>query len=209
MPIGPAVRQLLGPLEKPVAKFYRSMFIDLDHLTHQIKQWCPASNILEFGCGEGVVVEKLLLEYPKATVTGIDITPKIGRMFNGDEKRVTFKQQPIKEFAAEHIECFDLLVINDVMHHIPWELHQEILEDARKTLKPDGYLVLKEWDRNYTPIYFICYFFDRYISGDAQVGYKTTNELRELIGLIFGEDSIKSESQIRPWSNNVIFLVKK
>ena len=63
-------------------------------------------------------------------------------MFQGDLSRVTFKQQTINDFAAENLAVFDLLLICDIMHHIPWELHKEILMDAGKTLKPGGYLYI-------------------------------------------------------------------
>ena len=208
MPIGPTVRQMLGPLERPISNLYRSMFIDLNSFAHQIKKWCGASSILELGCGEGAVVERLVVKYPTASITGIDISPKVGRMFQGDQKRVTFKQQTIKEFAVENIASIDLLVINDVMHHIPWELHKEILTDASKALKPGGYLVLKDWERNASPIHLLCYILDRYITGD-NVRYKTAYELRELLKTVFGINNIKAEARIRPWSNNIAFLVQK
>ena len=208
MPIGPAVRQMLGPLERPISKLYRGMFIDLNALVRQIKEWSIASNILEFGCGEGAVIEILDVEYSTARITGIDISPKVGRMFRGDRHRIVFKQQDIKEFAAENPAAFDLLIINDVMHHIPWDLHVEILQNAAKALKSGGHLVLKDWNRNYSPIYFLCYFMDRYITGDL-VRYKTTQEFRELLRSTFGTDCIKAEAAIRPWSNNIAFLVKK
>jgi 2-polyprenyl-3-methyl-5-hydroxy-6-metoxy-1,4-benzoquinol methylase len=208
MPIGPIVRQMLGPLERPISDLYRGTFINLNALVRQIKQWGDASNILELGCGEGAVVERLAIEYPTASITGIDINPQVGRMFQGDRKRVVFKQQTIKDFAAENIASFDLLVINDVMHHIPWELHKEILTDAAITLKPGGHLVLKDWERNASPIHFLCYFLDRYVTGD-HVRYKTTNELRELLEVVFNVNCIKAETRIRPWSNNIAFLVQK
>jgi 2-polyprenyl-3-methyl-5-hydroxy-6-metoxy-1,4-benzoquinol methylase len=179
MPVGPVIRQMLGPFEQPISNLYRGIFINLNDLVGQIKKWCPASNILEFGCGEGAVVERLTREYPNARITGIDISPKVGRMFQGDRQRVLFKQQDIKDFAAGNAGTFDLLIINDVMHHIPWKLHSEILTYAGRTLKPGGYLVLKDWERNYTPIHLLCYFMDRYITGDP-VKYKTAHETTSL-----------------------------
>src|SRR5271157_3186569 len=102
MAIGPIIRQMFGPLEKPISDFYRSIFINLNSFVDQIRQWVPASNILELGCGEGAVTECLVKSFPKALVTGIDITPKVGRMYQGDPSRVTFKQQSIQDFATEN-----------------------------------------------------------------------------------------------------------
>lgn len=207
MAIGPVIRQMLGPLERPISELYRSIFVDLTALVGQIKQWISASNILELGCGEGAVIERLVKEFPKANITGIDISPRVGRLYQGDPSRVTFKQQTIKDFATENLASFDLLVICDIMHHIPWELHKEILRDAGKVLKPGGYLVLKDWERSATPIHFLCYFADRYITGD-HVRYKSADELQELIKDVFGANCIKAETRIPPQANNIAFLVQ-
>jgi len=207
MPIGPVIRRIFGPSERSISELYRSVFVDLNVLVDQIQRWTSASNILELGCGEGAVVERLVKAFPESNITGIDITPKVGRLFQGDHSRVIFKQQAIRDFAAENEAKFDLLLILDTLHHIPWELHREILLDAKKTLKPGGYLILKDWARSQTFIHFLSYFSDRYITGD-RIRYKSTVELRELIEDVFGQNCIKAETQIRPWKNNVAFLVQ-
>ena len=39
--------------------------------------------ILEVGCGEGAVSERLAALYPNAEITAIDITPNVGRLYAG------------------------------------------------------------------------------------------------------------------------------
>jgi 2-polyprenyl-3-methyl-5-hydroxy-6-metoxy-1,4-benzoquinol methylase len=207
MAIGPFIRQMLGPLERPASEIYRSIFVDLSALVKQTKNWVRAANILEVGCGEGALTERLANAYPNANLTGIDITPKVGRMFKGDSKQVTFKEQTINDFVAENYSQFDLLVISDVMHHIPWEMHKDFLIDAGKALKPGGYLILKDWEYSSTPIHLLCYLADRYITGD-KVRHKTADQFRVLIEEVFGINCIKAEKRIRPWSNNITFLVQ-
>ena len=86
MPIGPAIRQMFGPFENHVSEFYRGIFVDLNSLVDKIQQWSPASNILEVGCGEGAVIERLVKAFPESNITGIDITPRVGRLFQGDRR---------------------------------------------------------------------------------------------------------------------------
>lgn len=207
MPIGPCIRKMFGPAESRVADLYRSMFIDLDAFADQIREWVNPSSILELGCGEGSVTERLARSFPEACITGIDITPRVGRLFHGDRTRVTFKHGTIQDFAIEHKEQFDLLVVCDVMHHIPWRLHRDILTHARMTLRPGGYLVLKDWERSRTLIHLLCYSADRYITGD-RVRYQSADELRAMISDVFAPNSIKAEARIKPRWNNIAFLVK-
>ncbi len=209
MALGPIIRRMFGPLERPVAELYRSIFVDITAFVGQIQKWTPAppSHILELGCGEGAVIERLVKAFPQASITGIDITPKVGRLFRGDSSRVTFKQQTIQDFAPANLASFDLLVIADIMHHIPWELHKDILLSAAKILKPGGYLILKDWDRRRNLIHALCYFSDWYITGD-QVRYKSAEEFRILIREVLGTNCIKAEARIRPQVNNIAFLVQ-
>jgi ubiquinone/menaquinone biosynthesis C-methylase UbiE len=84
---------MFGPYEHGVAEMYRRIFVDLDNLAELMRIWVPrAQRILEVGCGEGAMTERLVKAYPSASVTAIDITPKVGRLFRGDASAVTFCQ---------------------------------------------------------------------------------------------------------------------
>ena len=207
MAIGPRIRAWLGPLEGPAANLYRACFVDLGHLARQVREWTPAASILEIGCGEGALTERLSLVYPKARITGIDITPKVGRLFCGDRERVTFAQETTHVLVAGNPASFDLILICDVMHHVPWELHKQLLTDVGKGLKPGGRFVLKDWERQTNLAHLLCYLSDRYITGD-RIRYRSADEFRTLLQSIFGSGSIERELRIPPWRNNVAYFVK-
>lgn len=210
MAIGPRIRKLIGPFEKPVSEIYRSIFVDLKVLRHQIEEWIPpadGSQILEVGCGEGAIIELLADIFPTAQITGIDITPQIGRLFKGDLSRVSFRKQTIKDFSSENYGRFDLVVINDVLHHIPPKIHKEFLNDTKKSLKKGGLFLFKDWKRSKTPIHLFSFLMERYITGD-KVCYLSSDELRGLLIDVFGAKCIKDEASIPPWDNNIAFLVQ-
>ena len=207
MSIGRTVRRLLGPLEIPVANLYRALFFNLDQFVDVVRSSVPAKKILELGCGEGSVTGLISRRYPEATITGIDISDRAGRLFWGDRERVTFQTQSIQEFAAEHAEEYDLVIICDVMHHIPWDEHVEILSCARKTLKPSGQLVLKEWENLGNLINAVSLFAELYITGD-DVRYGVADDWRNLLHKVFGPNSIQQETHFGPWRNNIAFLVQ-
>ncbi len=145
--------------------------------------------------------------YPEASITGIDITPKVGRLFRGDQQRVSFARQTTQVMVAANPASFDLIVICDVMHHVPWNLHEQFLGDAAKGLKPGGRLVLKDWERQTNLAHLLCYLSDRYITGD-RIQFRSANELRTLLQSIFGSGGIEKELRIPPWRNNVAYFVK-
>jgi len=194
-------------MEAPVAELYRASFINLDRFAGLVRQWAAATDILEIGCGEGALAERLARAYPEARITGIDITPRIGRLFRGDRSRVCFLQETVQTFAEARPQSFDLVVICDVMHHIPWDMHADFLVHARQALRPGGRLILKDWERRPNLIHWACYLSDRYLTGD-RIRYGKAAYFRELLDRIFGTGRIEQESRVPPWRNNLAFCVR-
>lgn len=203
--IGANVRRAFGPYEKQVAELYRRVFIDLENLADCIQDWSDATAICEIGCGEGALAERICRDFPDASYLGIDIIPHLGRMFGGD--RAEFRQIDAQDLAEECAGQFDLVVINDVMHHVPDPLRAGILEATKKLLMPGGVLVFKDWLRRKTLIHAACYIADVHIGGDKNVSYMAMDEQRNLITSVFGPDAIAAEKSIKPWSQNHAFKV--
>jgi 2-polyprenyl-3-methyl-5-hydroxy-6-metoxy-1,4-benzoquinol methylase len=208
MKLGPLVRRMFGPFERQVSEAYRSIYIDIDAFVDMVHQWRPAaSRILEVGCGEGAVTQRLNAAYPNATITAIDITPKVGRLFSESTDRVRFVCCTVQEIAKVEPAQFDLVVLSDVLHHVPRELRQGILDAIRTALAPGGTLVFKDWQRSFTPIHWLCYASDRWITGD-RISYMTRTEMRDHLASSFGEAALVAEARVKPWWNNIATLVR-
>lgn len=208
MKTGPFIRKLFGPYEKRISEAYRSIYIDIDAFVELVHQWKPtASAILEVGCGEGAVTERLSACYPDAKITAIDITPRIGRLYRGQLGDVRFIQSSVLEIADREPGQYDLVVLSDVLHHVPLELRQGLLDAIRITLAPKGAFVFKDWQRNYSPIHWLCYASDRWLTGD-RISYMTREEMRERLAISFGATSLAAEARVRPWWNNIATLIR-
>jgi 2-polyprenyl-3-methyl-5-hydroxy-6-metoxy-1,4-benzoquinol methylase len=208
MGIGARVRRLFGPLEGPITDLYRAFFVDVSKLGQLVRRWAPTARyVLEIGCGEGAVCERLAREYPSSSITGIDITPKVGRLFRGDTTRVQFACATAGAFADAHARSFDLVLLCDVLHHVPWEQHGELLRDAGRLLRPGGALVVKDWERRPNLAHALAAFSDRVLTGDA-VRFGAADYFRRLLVEVFGSGSVCGEARIPPWRNNVAFLVR-
>jgi 2-polyprenyl-6-hydroxyphenyl methylase/3-demethylubiquinone-9 3-methyltransferase len=209
MAIGPLVRSWLGPLERPAAELYRAFFFNVTQFVAAVRRAVPdATRILEVGCGEGAVCERLARAYPHAAIVGIDITPRVGRMFRGDRGRVTFHRRTVEELAAEQPGQFDLVLIADVLHHVPRDQRAGLLRTAARALAPDGRLVLKDWERRGNWIHPVCHFTDACIANDPGVCYGTADEFRALVREVFGDGAAVRERRFSPWPNNLAFFVR-
>ena len=202
------IRSLFGTRERWVADAYRSLYVDIDELALQIRRWVPApGRILEVGCGEGAVTEKLAELYPEAEITAIDISPRLGRLYGGPRDRVRFVQCTAQEMAARAPAHYNLAVLCDVLHHIPLPVRHEVLSAIRTTLMSDGFFVFKEWARNNTLIHCVCHASDRWLTGD-RVSYMTCGEIRDYLTRSFGDAAVVEEVHLNPWHNNLAILVR-
>jgi 2-polyprenyl-6-hydroxyphenyl methylase/3-demethylubiquinone-9 3-methyltransferase len=199
---------MFGPYERQISEVYRSIYIDIDAFVELMLQWKPNANrILEVGCGEGAVTERLNASYPAAKITAIDITPRIGRLYRGSQDDVQFIQCDVQEIAGKESGRYDLVVLSDVLHHVPLVLRPGLLVAIRTALAPNGTFVFKDWQRNHAPIHWLCYASDRWLTGDRII-YMTRDEMRAHLANTFGEAALVGEARVRPWWNNIATLVR-
>ena len=209
MPPGPLIRRLFGPYERGVAEAYRRIFINLDAFAELMSAWVPqAHKILEVGCGEGAMTERIVRTYPTAAVAAIDITPNVGRLYRGNTSAVTFRQETVEAAARREPASFDLVVLSDVMHHVPADLRRTLMVSIDQAMVPGASLLFKDWVISTTPIHWLCAASDRYLTGD-DVAYFTMDGINALVTGAFGPGAIRRSGTVKPWHNNVAVLVQR
>jgi len=208
MSMGARIRGLFGPYEHKVAALYRSIFIDLDDYARQLPRWLPeAARILEVGCGEGAVTEKLAAQYPHADITAIDLTSRAGRLYRGRRDGVRFLATTVQDIARDHPGAFDVILLSDVIHHVPPPIRAEIIDAIGVALAPGGTFLFKDWGRSLSPIHWLCHAADRWITGD-RVKYLTPKEALALVRERLPDIRIVDRGHVRPWKNNFAFVLR-
>lgn len=71
-----------------------------------------------------------------------------------------------------------------------------------------GAIVLKEWLRYATPIYWIGYASDRFVTGD-RVQYQSRDEWIAEVNALAPSWSVTSEMGLRPWNSNHAFVLQR
>jgi 2-polyprenyl-6-hydroxyphenyl methylase/3-demethylubiquinone-9 3-methyltransferase len=207
--IGPQIRHRLGRLEIPAAEAYRNRFINLDDLATTLASLTTAKRILEIGCGDGALAERLCRVFPDTEYLGIDIASEPGRLFRGDAARATFRSMSSADLLAEEPDNFDLVVIVDVVHHVPEGMRAAVLADAAELVTRDGMIAVKDWERGRGIAHLMAYTADRYVTGDKNVRFPSRDELGRLIGTALGEFEIVCEARIPPRRNNVLYALSR
>src|SRR5215210_988443 len=133
MSVGSRVRAMFGRHEPLIANLWRSMFLDLNDWTAKVQSWHPnPRRVLEVGCGEGYSTERLAKAFPEAEIIAIDIMPEVGRLYQGPDGRVEFRVQTAESLADAEPGSFDLVIMCDVIHHIPEDVRASVLGAVRR-----------------------------------------------------------------------------
>jgi cyclopropane fatty-acyl-phospholipid synthase-like methyltransferase len=120
----------------------------------------PEHSVLELGCGIGTVTGLLARKLGSGgSVTGIDLSPV--SIESAEQRLSSFNN--VHLLAADVLEMdlkrsFDVVVLPDVIEHIPLEQHRVLFERVASWVKPDGFVLLhypsphyQEWNRKHHP----------------------------------------------------------
>ncbi|HEY7927407.1 MAG TPA: class I SAM-dependent methyltransferase [Candidatus Dormibacteraeota bacterium] len=210
MSIGSAVRTRLGRFETPAAEAYRALFINLDDLADTVARLIPrATRVLEIGCGDGAVADRICRVYRDVEYVGIDVSPNPGRRYTGDRVRATFRSMTSSQLRASAPAPFDLVLIVDVLHHVPAEPDRvRIVADAAAMITPGGTVLVKEWERSRQLSYLLGATCDRFVSGDRAARFMNRDQLTALIAAGAPDLAVVHNASVRPWRCNALTLLQ-
>lgn len=104
----------------------------------------PAGSVLELGCGQGLLIAKLVGRC--RPIVGVDFDPRKCRMAResvGRHAAVEIVEDDVVEYLRRSSERFDTIILSDTLSSIPPDVQDEILRLAREHLSERGRLVLK------------------------------------------------------------------
>lgn len=96
--------------------------------------------ILDFGCGVGALSSALARRVPEAEIHGFDVSAdSLGNIAPGLRERGLFTS----DHSVLHAD-YDLIVVSNVMHHIPVAERQDTIRGLVARLAPGGRLLVIE-----------------------------------------------------------------
>ena len=122
--------------------------LGIEHFTRYrfASQFASGKRVLDAACGSGYG-SRLLSETAK-TVYGIDISAESVAYANENypAENLTFTQASVAKLPFED-GCFDLIVSFETLEHVDAETQRLFLSEIRRTLAPDGILVMSTPNR--------------------------------------------------------------
>lgn len=188
---GPLIRRFLGPrLARRAGEYYRAIYVDLAKVAATLAAVIPRdAHLLDVGGGDGEPINHLLSIRPDLTITTLDLAPVVGQWidpcYQPQVKRLP--RTSLAEFVACPHAHADVILIADVMHHIPKAARPEFLESIKVLLErtPDLRIIVKDVEPDHWRA-LLGFWSDRYISGDRNVSLISRDDVTRLLEGVLG-----------------------
>jgi SAM-dependent methyltransferase len=103
----------------------------------------PAA-ILDLGAGDGTCLEYFSRYFPKSDLFGIDVS----ELSIEEAAAKNLPRTQVQAYDGSRIpygdKQFDLILVATVMHHIRFDLHEGLMKEALRVLKPGGKIFIVE-----------------------------------------------------------------
>jgi Methyltransferase domain len=189
--LGPLVRRFLGPrLARQAGEYYRAIYVDLAKVAAALAAVIPHdAHVLDVGGGGGQPLNHLLSIRPDLTITTLDPAPVVGQWIDAryDRQVKRLPRTSLAEFVACPHAHLDVILIADVMHHIPKSARRTFLESVGVLLEsePGLRIIVKDMEPGHWRA-LLGSWSDRYITGDQSVSLISRDGVTGLFEVVLG-----------------------
>jgi SAM-dependent methyltransferase len=189
--LGTVIRRVLGArLGRRAGGWYRAIYVDLAKAAAALSTVIPsAAHVLDVGGGDGQPLNHLLALRPDLKITTIDPAPVVGEWIEKRfEAQVTrLPGTSLAEYLSAGVKDPDVILISDVLHHIPASARAGFLDSVRILLErvPRLRILVKDVEpgswRSLLGLWS-----DRYITGDQGVSPISSENVARLLEQALG-----------------------
>lgn len=111
--------------------------------------------ILDMGCGFGYVANYLNLDSPQRVIVANDLAASriaSAQRTVGSRRNIEFHAIDSRDIERADFEGASVV---DVLHHVPYDQQQPLIDDLYRKLKPGGVLVFRETDKRLALRYYL------------------------------------------------------
>jgi ubiquinone/menaquinone biosynthesis C-methylase UbiE len=155
--------------------------------------------LVDVGAGTGTFAIALASERRDATVIGIDGDPEILAIAEAKPGAGDVEWQPgLAERLPLADGSVDVVTMSLVLHHLLPEQKRQALAQARRSLRPDGGLLICDWGRPHDPLMSAVFYVSQAIDGFDRTADHRAGRLPEMLREA-GFVDVERYSRLRTW----------
>jgi 2-polyprenyl-3-methyl-5-hydroxy-6-metoxy-1,4-benzoquinol methylase len=149
-------RALIDEIRREEDPEYVTICLEQELLAYLPESEFENKHIMDFGCGAGASTIVLAKLFPKATITGVELDPKLIELANLRKEHhglnnISFQCSPNGQTLPPDIGGFDFILLSAVFEHLLPDERDLILSQLWACLEPDGILFLNQTPYRYFP----------------------------------------------------------
>lgn len=199
----------------PVLEWYMRIKTKMENNYQLFHELLPKEGrILDIGCGYGFMDYMLTWTSPGRMITGIDY----------DEDKIATAawcyNKPAQlqfihgDISTATLEPYDAFILSDVLHYLPAEEQELLLQQCIERLAPDGVIVIRDGDSDMTKRHEGTRFTE--FMSTKVIGFNKTKEQQlsffsaaHVRSLVNKYGAVAEEIDNTRYTSNVIFVIKK
>jgi 2-polyprenyl-3-methyl-5-hydroxy-6-metoxy-1,4-benzoquinol methylase len=202
---GKVARKLLRGRFGPVARLYRSIFVDLERVAAALDPLLPPyARCLDIGGGDGMLADILLRRRPDISITLIDLAPDVGDLVDPSRRsRIELHPATSTAQALGWGRSFDVVTVCDVLHHVPVAMRPGLLQEVAELCRSSGAgrLIIKDVEPGHLRS-VLSLLSDWYVTGDRHVELIRSRDVLAAVTRAQGEAHIAQATIVVPDAPN-------
>lgn len=168
-----------------------------------------AKDILDLGCGNGILSFLLSSKYPNKKIVGSDINKSRIQYLNktNKEKNLKFIQSDANKFNFK----YDVIFCVDLLHHITYKKQNELLKSIYEKSKKNTIIIIKDMDKSkYSIRHLFNFLIDIISAKQYPLYYHDKNSFKKLF--LKNKFKISQIKYFNKWYiplNHICFILKK
>jgi|WetSurMetagenome_2_1015567.scaffolds.fasta_scaffold00024_41 uncharacterized protein len=158
----------------PVLEWYTRIKLSLEDNYEVINKIVPlTADIVDIGCGNGMISYMLSFISDKRRILGIDYdSDKIELANNCISKNDSLRFVAADAAAYEYPEA-DVFLLSDVLHYMPSDKQKQLLNSCARNLRPGGMMVIRDADKDLDKRHFWTRYTEFF---STRFGYNKSND---------------------------------
>ena len=163
------------------SKMYTKLRLILAPMIQMIQYIPEKGDILDLGCGNGIVANILSIGTPERKVYGVDLSSdriEAAKRISQDNPNLQFVAGDVNTVSFER---FDIVTLIDLLHHMPYREQDALLNKIYNKLNEGDLLIIKDLEKSPCWKYIFHYIQDS-LSYRERLYFRSAVEMEGILG---------------------------